>query len=243
MQIYARSILVYQLLIFCVFSPYFLHVADSLVEGFSALDQIKLYSFLTNRLSVLILAAVALVCVWRLSAYAKYVMLALVLNCLGVALYVALKDLNKIVLILCFIYAVTAYYLLMLYNIEIESAAYNPLYSSQTIGRRSDYKLGCSLISGGNKYQGYLTNWDERGCFVSLEPGEANLVELHGEIEIEVLLDGHLFKQNAYIVSSYLQGVGIRFTMQTQAQQEDYNWLSYYRIIDDRGYFPRSRNA
>src|SRR5690606_30689868 len=128
------------------------------------------------------------------------------------------------ILIMSFFYVVTAYYLVMVYKVETHSAAYNPLYSQNTIGKRSEYNLPCVLKVGEESFSGLLTNWDERGCFVSFDPGEAGLIELRGELHFEVRLDGVLFAQTGKVVGSYERGVGIRFTPEANDLSEGYNW-------------------
>src|SRR5690606_40659791 len=127
------------------------------------------------------LSVVSSVSVWRMSKYATLFTFLLVVCSLFVAMQLALVDLNKIILLMSFVYAVTAYYLVMLYKVETNSAAYKPLYSHQTIGQRSEYDLPCIVRVTDEGYPGQLTNWDGNGCFVSFTPGEAGLVEIRGE--------------------------------------------------------------
>lgn len=243
MQIHSRPIVIFQLIIFCLLSPYYLHLAESLIHGVSSLDFSTLKGFIFDHPVSLVLAIVSAVSVWRMSKYAHIFTFLLVICSLFVAMQLALTDLNKIILLMSFVYAVTAYYLVMLYRVETNSAAYNPLYSFQTIGQRSEYDLPCMVRIGEEGYPGQLTNWDQNGCFVSLTPGEAGLIDLRGEVKVEVRLDGHAFNQVGSVVSTYERGVGIRFTSSAKAGPTGYNWNEYFKIIDDRGYVPRSREA
>lgn len=243
MQIHSRPVVIFQLILFCLLSPYYLHLAESLIHGVSSLDLLTVKTFAFNHPIALALAALSAISVWRMSKYANLFAFLLVICSLFIGMQLALVDLNKIILLMTFIYAITAYYLVMLYRVETNSAAYNPLYSHQTIGQRSEYDLPCMVRIGEDGYLGQLTNWDENGCFVSLTPGEAGLVDLRGDVKVEVRLDGHTFTQEGNVVSSYERGVGIRFTHAAKDQGSLYNWEEYFKIIDDRGYAPRSREA
>tara|TARA_R110000868_G_scaffold100128_3_gene275387 strand:- start:17693 stop:18229 length:537 start_codon:yes stop_codon:yes gene_type:complete len=174
---------------------------------------------------------------------ARVFAVVLSLGTLIVSMDIALAEFNKVILIMCFFYAITAYYLLMVYKEETTSAAYNPLYSVNTIGQRTDYDLQCSIAFPNETLNGVLTNWDSAGCFVSFEPGEAALVYMQGDLEIETRLDGVTFRESARIVSFFERGIGIRFTPKANELRDGYNWDDYFKIIDHRGFFPRSRKC
>lgn len=243
MHIHSRPVVIFQLIFLCLLSPYYLHLAESLVNGVSSLDVVIFKNFILNRPLIMLLMVSSVVAAWRMSKLATIMTTVLVICSLSVAMTMALQELNKIILLMSFVYAVTSYYLVMLYRVETGSAPYNPLYSQQTIGRLSEYDLPCFVYSGDHAYQGQLTNWDENGCFISLTPGEGGLADLREDIRIEVRLDGHIFEQIGEVVSTYERGVGIRFTSSAEERDTGYNWLEYFKIIDDRGYMPRSRKA
>lgn len=243
MQIHSRPIVILQLMIFCILSPYYLHLSQALAKGVSILNQNTLLELVSDRYMLIILAAVSALTVWRMSSFAKWSVGSLVFVCLATSMHIALVDLNKIILILSFVYVITAYYLLMLFHVEIKSASYNPLYASSTIGQRSEYELPCKLKLDHEVIGGQLTNWDEKGCFVSFEEPVANLMELHGDLTLEMRLDGHVFTQKGKVVSTFNRGVGIRFTPILNDASESYNWIEYFKIIDDRGFIPRSRKV
>ncbi len=131
----------------------------------------------------------------------------------------------------------------MVFHNEITSAAYNPLYETSTIGQRSEYDLPASLKIGSTEIHGQLTNWDEQGCFITLGSNNSLTSSLDSEIELETRIDGVHFQQTGKIVSFYDGGVGIRFTIDKRSTYEGYNWNEYFKIIDHRGFVPRSKSV
>ncbi len=243
MSIYSRPTVVFQLILFCILSPYFIHLAAALDGGSSALEYRAFVEFLQEHTLFIIGSLVCSYSTWKMMSAARIFTVLLSLGTLIVSMNIALAEFNKVILIMCFFYAVTAYYLLMVYKEETTSAAYNPLYSANTIGQRTDYDLQCSITFPGETLSGVLTNWDSAGCFVSLDPGEAALVFMQGELEIETRLDGVKFRESGKVVSFFERGIGIRFTPKANELRDGYNWNDYFKIIDHRGFFPRSKKC
>lgn len=241
MLIHSRPSVIYQLIFFCLLSPYFVHLSEALQSGNSAIDKVLALAFVKEHLLLFVAGLGAAIFVWRMTAIARWLVALLVLLSLGLSMHIAFIEFNKVVLILSFFYLITSYYLVMVYRQETISASYNPLYSRHTIGNRSEYNLPCTLNIASESIAGILTNWDDQGCFVSLDPGEAGLLELRGRLEVLAKLDGVSFSQLGHIVSSYERGVGIRFTLGANEISEGYNWNEYFKIIDHRGFEPRSK--
>tara|TARA_R110000868_G_scaffold100129_4_gene275456 strand:- start:1774 stop:2505 length:732 start_codon:yes stop_codon:yes gene_type:complete len=242
-SIYSRPTVVFQLILFSILSPYFIHLASALQSGSSALVLDFLVQFVRTHVPFIVGSIICVYATWKMSIIARYIAIILSVSTLVFTMNIALVDFNKVILVMCFFYAVTAYYLIMVYKEETSSAAYNPLYSANTIGRRTDYDLQCSIKFPGETLSGELTNWDQSGCFISLDPGEAALLDMQGELEIEIKLDGVIFKESAKVVSFYERGIGIRFTPKANAIRDGYNWEDYFNIVDHRGFFPRSRKC
>lgn len=243
MKIHSRSSIIYYVLLFSALCPYLVHLSHSLVSGSSAIDKTLLVNFSQEYLSLIILSLVCIVFTWRMSTYTKWLVALQSLICLVYSMNAALAEFNKVVLIMDFFFLVTAYYLLMVYHSEIESAAYNPLYVKSTIGQRSEFDLPATLKANSNEIHGQLTNWDEQGCFVSLNMNESLTPNLGPLVELETRIDGVHFQQTGKIVSSFEGGVGIRFTIDNRNIYEGYNWNEYFKIIDHRGFVPRSKSV
>ncbi len=242
MIILSRPTVVYQFIAFCLLSPYFVHLSQALNDGVSALGPNLLIEFMRENYVLCGLAFVAILSAWKMRPFAAWALVVVTLLALVEAMQVALIEFNKIILVMSFVYIVTAYYLGMIYRLETSSAAYRPLYYDNTIGNRSDFSLRCQLITSEGPLSGTLTNWDERSCFVSLDEGVGALSEIRGALKVQLPFEGYQFEQRAQVVSRYQRGVGIRFSPDVSSN-EGYNWMEFFRIIDDRGYFPRSRHS
>lgn len=242
MIILSRPSIIYQLFIFSLVSPYYVHLNQAISAGETALNIKNLISFASNNYFLLALSIITALTVWKMRSYAVWLLTILVTTVVFKSMQLALIDFNKIILITSFIYIVTVYYLGMLYKLEATSAAYSPLFFQNTIGNKSDYHLRCEIKNDQGIFTGELTNWDEKSCFVAFDEGVAGLVDLTGPTQISFSFEGHDFVHHALVVSRFERGVGIRFTPDLSGNAS-YNWVEYFRIIDDRGYRPRSRHT
>ncbi len=241
MKIHSRPLIVYYVVLFSALAPYFVHLSYSLQNGTSAIDRTFLITFVRENVSLFALSLISIIFAWKLSSLTKFLVSFLAVVCLIYSMSIALVDFNKVILIMDFFFLVTAYYLMMVFSGEISSASYNPLYVKSTIGRRSEYDLPCSVKLATQEIHGTLTNWDEQGCFISLEVNDSLLPNLEPTLEVETRIDDIHFNQNGRIVTSFEGGIGIRFSINTKLSSEGYNWSEYFKIIDHRGFTPRSK--
>lgn len=242
MKIHSRPTIVYYVVLFSALAPYFVHLSNSLQNGTSALDRTLFLSFLEENILLFSLSLISIFFAWKMSGVTKILMSLLSVVCLVSSMSIALIDFNKVILIMDFFFLVTTYYLMMVFSGEISSASYNPLYVKSTIGQRSEYDLPCSVKLATQEIHGVLTNWDEQGCFISLEVNDSLLPNLDPTLEVETRIDDIHFNQNGRIVSSFEGGIGIRFSINAKLSSEGYNWSEYFKIIDHRGFTPRSKS-
>lgn len=241
MKIHSRPIIVYYVALFSALAPYFVHLSNSLQNGTSAVDRSLFMSFVQESTALFGLSILSIFFAWRMSRVTKFLVTFLSLGCLVYSMSIALVDFNKVILIMDFFFLVTTYYLMMVFEGEIASASYNPLYVKSTIGQRCEYDLPCSVKLATQEIHGSLTNWDEQGCFISLEVNDSLLPNLDPSLEVETRIDDVHFNQIGQIVSSFEGGIGIRFSANTKTSSEGYNWSEYFNIIDHRGFIPRSK--
>jgi hypothetical protein len=82
-------------------------------------------------------------------------------------------------------------------------------------------------------------NWDESSCYIILE---STIVDLKGQVDVELFFLGKTFKASGQIVTKYGNGVGLSFRKEhlSAADFTTLNWNTFYDIISDRGYQNRS---
>ncbi|MDH5581763.1 MAG: hypothetical protein OEY33_07635, partial [Bdellovibrionales bacterium] len=147
-----------------------------------------------------------------------------------------IQSLDKLLLILNFIYLGASFMFYTFWSDELKDAVYNPLFTPQDIEKRSDYGLVAELTdSKGVNYLGSITNWDKEGCFINILNN--NSIP-RNEVDFKLKLKGVLFCQKGRVVSNYDRGVGVKINLDKQVDQE-YNWTELYELINDMGFSPR----
>jgi hypothetical protein len=118
-------------------------------------------------------------------------------------------EFNKIIVIALFFFAVISYFLYQLLTHYYQLASINPNYSSFDLFDPLLRKIQCRVVNGEEVISGFLTNWDEEGCFVKLE----NPKKLSRKIKIAITFHDREFTQDGEVVAETLDlsGVGIKF--------------------------------
>jgi hypothetical protein len=241
MKIIKRTPLLKNLLLFLVLSIFYLHVTSSLHEQRSAMEWEELKSLLIeNRM----LAAFLLGAFWT-TFFAKkssklFIMMYLSFI-FGQTFYFFLMSFDKLILLLNFSYLVFSFFFFLLWKQELERACYNPGYQVNELGLTPEYDLPLLVTSSSHRIHGsgHLMNWDESSCFLILE---SSIVDLKGQVEVELFFQGKTFKAAGYVVAKYGNGIGLSFQRDKQiaADFTTLNWDTFYDIISDRGYIIRS---
>ncbi|MCY4524874.1 MAG: hypothetical protein OXB84_09050 [Halobacteriovoraceae bacterium] len=224
---------------FIVSSIFYWHILQSIDKGQSALDRDLLILFMKDNIPLILLMIFTAISVWRIKKWSIIPFIIFVtwnsINCISVFFY----SMDKLILILGFVYSVCAFYFYLFLKIELQEVVYCPGHSPNSLGKKAELDFDVLMeFEEGKKINGHLSNWGANGCFVVLKEKMAikkRLVTLYIEFE------GQKFKQKGEIATSYGHGIGVRL-LQKMDILEKYgqSWKDLYRIIRDRGYRPQN---
>ena len=92
---------------------------------------------------------------------------------------------------------------------ELQEVIYSPGHSLNNIGKKAEHNFNALLeLKGGDKINGYLSNWGQNGCFVVLQ---RKFVAKKRSVTLSVDFEGQKFEQKGEVVTSYGTGVGVKF--------------------------------
>lgn len=145
-------------------------------------------------------------------------------------------EFNKIIVVTLFFYIVISYFLYQLLNYYLSMASLNANYAPTDLFDPLLREIPCRVITEGTEISGYLTNWDEEGCFVKLHSS----VSGH-PLKSTVIIDfkGRSFEQEGEVVAHSLDltGLGIKFG-KTLKGLNTFNWAEFTELVHELGYKP-----
>ena len=198
----------------------------------TALDLTLLKEFIEENLGILIFMGFTSLSIWRMKKYSRvlFILFSSYISLIMAAMLIDYFD--KLIVLMLFVYILLSFYYQLLLKVELSRAFINPLFSSKELFDPMLYKIRCEIFANGEKRgEGYLTNWDEVGCFALLDLP----TKVDGDFEVVVLHKQHKFTQSAKLASiSYNRGVGIRFICDDSKSL--FNWVEFYKIINDLGF-------
>jgi hypothetical protein len=233
MKILHRSTVIWNLVLFIMFSFVMLHVTKAVTSETSAFDQellrtnIMQYKYLAGLFLLTILS------IFKLKKVSKLMFVLTSVIMIALTIDAIIFSFSKMILIILFFYTVIAYYNFQFLKTELKESYYNPKFSKQWLFNPMLYKFECVLVKGDKSYKGYLTNWNENGCYVHLDEPKS----LKGKFEVKIELDGKEFINKGFVVSSKKgnDGIGLKFY---DNNDTIYNWNNFYKITENMGFDP-----
>lgn len=145
-------------------------------------------------------------------------------------------EFNKIIVIALFFYTVISYFIYQLLAQYLEQARINPNYAHSDLFDPLLLKIPCELRWDQQVAKGFLTNWDENGCFLCLEEP----VVVPTKVELVVSFQDREFQQEGEVValSTELRGIGIRLD-QKQKDLKIFNWSEFVELVHELGFQPK----
>jgi hypothetical protein len=173
---------------------------------------------------------------WRHNSWSKtwYVL------SVGIVSFKAIEGLfiefNKIIVVALFFYVVIAYFIYQLYSYYLSLASLNPNYSSHDLFDPLLKKIDCEISNSQEIYKGYLTNWDEEGCFIMLEKP---FLEKLKNLRLTIVFSGRSFEQDGEVVaqSTDFKGVGIKFNKVPKGLNV-FNYAEFNELVHELGFKP-----
>jgi hypothetical protein len=145
-------------------------------------------------------------------------------------------EFNKIIVIALFFYLVISYFLYQLLKEYRGLASLNAGYSPDDLFEPILKQIPCSYKTDQAEVFGFLTNWDEEGCFIYLSKP---LAVLPKEGRVLVQFKGRDFTQDGEVVahSRDLQGLGIKFSKSSKSLNS-FNWTEFNELVEELGFKP-----
>ena len=167
---------------------------------------------------------------WSLSVYSFCVVLVSYKVIEGLFI-----EFNKIIVIALFFYTVISYFIYQLYGHYLSLASLNANYSSSDLFDPLLKEMPCHLVLNEVHLAGFLTNWDEEGCFIKLTQP---LIEVD-KVKVNILFKGRNFTQEGEVVAQSvdLTGVGIKFGKSPKGLNV-FNWTEFFELIQELGFKP-----
>lgn len=238
MKVLYRNTLVWNLVLFIIFSFALVHVATAITSDQSAFNHALVQDTVINHVWGVILLALTGLMIFRLNKFSVFLFPSAIIFVIGICSSMLIMNFNKILLILMFIYIIVAYFYYQFLKVELGESYNNPNYSKNRLFDPMLYKVTCKITSlrpSNNEFivTGHLTNWNENGCFVMLDQN----LKLRGKVELTLELDGKEFSNVGLVVASINnnEGIGIKFYDESNSI---YNWYNFHKIIEEKGLLP-----
>ncbi len=204
--------------------------------GESVFDYGRLTGFLVQFWPLVVLFILTFFSVY----YAKKISRPLIVSFMSVIFlwnfYLFIKDFNKSLMLLSFIFFVVSLYFIGIWNFELDEAIYSPNFSLNDLEILSRNHFDVWIeTSSGEHIPGILTNWDKNGCF--FVPKEKETISPQN-LTLNINFEENKYSQKGQVVSTFGKGLGIRFNFGDDSGKF-LNWNDFFKIIDDRSYRPK----
>jgi|GEM_PF-2555009 len=230
MKFQKRPAVIRNILLFCILSLFYLLVIESLEGGVSALDLNAFISFLRGNWTLLGFLAATFLSVYFCIAVSPYIFLLFCIFVLFQSIGFSASGLNKLVLVLNFLYSIVSYNFFLFLRLELEEPFFNP-NSPQNILEGYEMKiLPVRIKQNGKTLEGYLTNWGENGFFCSYGSPEE---KVRGRVSVETDIEGYTFHCIGEVISERTGGYGVRII---SSPVPSLGWSDFYGIISEMGY-------
>lgn len=238
-RLYKRSIVLKNIILFIILSFLYLHTLSSINQGSSALNYTHFIDYYSNHLLLVYTGVLTIFSIFMAKPISKIIfsIFSFLYIFQGVSLF--LVNFNKFLLLFNFLYLVLAYYFYLFLKLELEEAIYRPSYNKYDVANIDLHNIHVQLSGKfGDSVKGHITSWDTLGCFIKLHDDS---VLAKGPVGVEISFEDNSFFQRGFIVTSYANGVGVKFRVDRRSRQKTaHDWLDFYAIIDDMGLKPRT---
>lgn len=147
---------------------------------------------------------------------------------------------NKLILGLNFIYLIFAFYFFVVWELEVEKASFNPLFSKRDLEKESRFHLKGQIesVTDGSLVDVSVTNIDENGCFVLFSDTYKLPLKFNTSATyyLKTKYEGVEFFHEARAISSYDRGLGLEFIQLNNTKKQP-DWSDLCKVCLERGLF------
>ena len=233
MKIIKRNFEHWNVIIFLIFSVIYLQAVYSLSKRVSIFGLESLHALVYENWFILAIVALTIFSIVKVKKSSDKLLLAALVLISGKNFILLSGSFNKLVLALNFIYLIFAFYFFITWELLVNKASFNPLFSKHDLEKEARFNIKAVLKGPTNQQvEGLVTNIDEQSCFIYIPHPEKKL-NTKGQFELTAIYEGISFTQPALIVSRYDQGYGLELLRANNGP----SWSDLYKVCLERGLF------
>ncbi len=237
-KILYRSAVVWNSILFVLFSYIFLYFQNLYLTLGSIRDKSALISFVQSNIGIALLFTITIISLVRCLKIGRYFLLLCSIVTLIASIYNLNIEFSKFNVVILFVYLAISYYIYEFYIFDQKESYYNPLYHNSDLFKPMLKVIDVKLLKADTDiFSGVMTNWSPEGCFVVGDESKS----LSGTLQANIVFDGVTFVQTGIIVSKAkaLNAYGVRFIDNKGTHEKNsLGWKQFYEIIDEMGYKP-----
>lgn len=234
MKILKRNFEHRNVIIFLIFSVVYLQAIYSLSRGISFYGAESLTGFFGEHIIILILAAFTIFSIVKVYRHSDKALLVCLCLIAGKNFILLSSSFNKLILALNFIYLIFAFYFYVMWELEIEKASFNPLFSRHDLEKEPRFQIkGNFYLNEQESEEVYITNIDETSCFLFFSQVKERKLKSSATYQLKAVFEGVEFSHKARIVSRYDQGYGLELGR----PDAGLNWSELHKVCLERGLF------
>jgi hypothetical protein len=179
---------------------------------------------------------VAMVVIWRQHRFSIFFYQLSVLLVGFKVLEGLFVEFNKIIVIALFFFIIISYFLYQLLNYYLELASINPNYDHSDLFEPLLRKITCQVQTEDLTSDGYLTNWDDEGCFIKLNQAKS----FNSNVKVKIFFSDREFTQEGEVVAATPDSLGIGIKFESTAKEMNiFNWSEFVQIVHELGFKPK----
>lgn len=235
LKIKKRNVVIKNIIIFLLLSYLFLYIQNAFRQELSPFSVAYLRKSMEEFWYVILIVLLSINTIWNQQKQSRF-MYQLVIALVSFHVLEGLfLDFNKIVVIAFFIFLVTSFFLYQFLASYMKSSVLNPNFHKSDLFDPMLKKIPCQIQDKTTSVEGFLTNWDEEGCFIRL----SSPYQFSKKINLSLTFKDRDFVQEGELVAVTpdLKGVGLQFRKTTKKYKQ-FNWSEFIEIVNELGLLP-----
>jgi len=233
MKILKRNFEHRNVIVFLILSVFYLQAIYALSKGISFYGLEALRVLLKEHSIILGLVVLTVFTILKVKKHSDKLLLLVLVLITGKNFILLSSSFNKFVLVLNFLYLLFAFYFFVTWELQINKASYNPLFSRYDLEKTTRFQIKGKLKGDTLPETDVLiTNIDENSCFLILV-NDISKLDPKEKFVLVTNYEGILFEQEATVVSSYDQGLGMEFLKSKTGP----SWSDLHKVCLERGLF------
>jgi hypothetical protein len=231
MKILKRSNLIYNEVLFVIFSIVYLHISFSLDADISAIDLPRLINMLKGLPLLIGLSTLCIGALLLVRRFSIYLLSFLTLIVFYKSFSLFLLSYDKLLLVLNVVYMLVSYNMILLLKEELSLAIYQPGFKENSLEVENYKNLTAHLSFDGNNISGNITNLDKLGLVVKIDTN----TQIRGVVDINIPFEGEEFYSKGVVATRFTDGYGIKI-LASKKTPSVLQWKDLYNIFYRRGY-------